>query len=89
VSGVPPDVIAAWIAEHLPTDPLHAWALGFLAGWDRADELAGHDGQPAPARIPIVRTLERAGRRRLWDLMVLAGEDPDPDEIERRLWTSF
>jgi hypothetical protein len=36
-----------------------------------------------------IGALERAGRRRLWDQMVLAGEYPDPEEIERRLWPSI
>ena len=67
-------------------DELVAWASGYVSGWDRSDVLAETEERPAPARRWSVRDLERAGRRRLWDQMVLAGEYPDPDEIEARLW---
>lgn len=61
------------------------WARGYLAGWDRG-ELEPLE-QPAPARTWSLRDLERAGRRRMWDQMVLRGEFPDLEEIERNLWT--
>lgn len=62
------------------------WARGYLAGWDRGRELEPLE-QPAPARTWSLRDLERAGRRRMWDQMVLRGEFPDLEEIERNLWT--
>lgn len=64
-------------------DELIAWAAGYLAG---AAAAARDPDLEAPARRWSVRDLERAGRRRLWDLMVLAGEVPTEEEIERRLW---
>lgn len=67
-------------------DELVAWAAGYVAGWTSSDELAELDGRPEPPKLNLVRDIERAGRRRMWDLMVLAGEYPDPEEIERRLW---
>ncbi|HEX6748811.1 MAG TPA: hypothetical protein VF092_16050 [Longimicrobium sp.] len=69
-------------------EELSAWAQGYLAGWDRADAAAGRDlPHEEPVKLHLVRGIERAGRRQLWDLMVMAGEYPDPEEIERRLWT--
>lgn len=67
-------------------DELIAWARGYVAGWSSSDELAELDGRQAPARTWSLRDLERAGRRRLWDQMVLRGEFPDLEEIERNLW---
>lgn len=67
-------------------DELIAWAAGYVAGWSGSDASAELDGRPAPARTWSLRDLERAGRRRIWDLMVLAGEVPTEEQIERRLW---
>lgn len=63
---------------------LIAWTVGYLAG--AAAAARDPDLEAPPARRWSVRDLERAGRRRLWDLMVLAGEVPTEEEIERRLW---
>lgn len=63
---------------------LIAWAAGYLAG--AAAAARDPEFEAPPARRWSVRDLERAGRRRIWDLMVLAGEVPTEDEIERRLW---
>lgn len=65
-------------------DELVAWGVGYLAG----AAAAGRDPEleAPPARKWSLRDLERAGRRRIWDLMVLAGEVPTEEEIERRLW---
>jgi len=49
--------------------------------------VAALDGrpEPEPGHVATWRHLERAGRRALWDAMVMAGEYPDPDVIEQRL----
>ncbi len=63
---------------------LIAWAAGYLAG--SAAAARDPELEAPPARTWSLRDLERAGRRRIWDLMVLAGEVPTEEEIERRLW---
>lgn len=65
-------------------DELVAWAAGYLAG--AAAAARDPEFEAPPARRWSVRDLERAGRRRIWDLMVMAGEVPTEEEIERRLW---
>lgn len=75
--------------DELTPRELARWTAGYLAGWDRSDELAALDGRPEPAYRVSIRDMERAGRRQLWDAMVRAGEYPDPEEIERRLWPSI
>lgn len=65
-------------------DELVAWGVGYLAG--AAAVARDPELEAPPARKWSLRDLERAGRRRIWDLMVLAGEVPTEEEIERRLW---
>jgi hypothetical protein len=71
-------------------DELIRWAEGYLAGAYRQatlDQREDYDYEQYAARVRAgFRTSERAARSKIWRAMVLAGETPTDEEIERRLW---
>lgn len=69
-----------------PTDPVYAWARGYLAGYDTGHahgRAAGHDEHTSrcePYWTELVRQAgrraERAGASKAWDESVRRGENP-------------
>lgn len=71
----------------MPDDELISWAQGYLAGLDRGEQRPPADDDDYAAIVRAgFRVSERAARSKIWRAMVLAGETPTDDEIERRLW---
>lgn len=68
-------------------DELVWWARGYLAGWERSDELAELDGwRDLPPADLDPAAIERGMWRNAWRALVLAGVDPTEELIKEQMW---